>query len=41
MFGQGKLRIHVRQTFLLDRAAAAHREVESGHGRCNTPEKPG
>jgi NADPH:quinone reductase-like Zn-dependent oxidoreductase len=30
---QEKLRIHVRKTFSLDRAADAHREVETGHGR--------
>ncbi|MFI6761713.1 NADP-dependent oxidoreductase [Micromonospora sp. NPDC050417] len=30
---RGQLRIHVRETFPLDRAADAHREVETGHGR--------
>ncbi|MEG9227609.1 NADP-dependent oxidoreductase [Aeromicrobium sp. Sec7.5] len=29
----GTLRIHVRRTYDLDEAAAAHRDVESGHGR--------
>lgn len=29
----GSLRIHVRRTYDLDEAAAAHRDVESGHGR--------
>lgn len=30
---RGRLRIHVRETYPLDRAADAHRDVESGHGR--------
>lgn len=30
---RGELRLHVRRTFPLDRAADAHREVEAGHGR--------
>ncbi|RKR92138.1 NADPH:quinone reductase-like Zn-dependent oxidoreductase [Micromonospora pisi] len=30
---RGQLRIHVRETFPLNRAADAHREVETGHGR--------
>ena len=29
----GKLRMHVRATYPLERAADAHRDVESGHGR--------
>ncbi len=33
LFEQGKLRLHIRSTFPLDRAADAHREVETGHGR--------
>lgn len=30
---RGTLRIHVRRCYTLDRASAAHRDVESGHGR--------
>jgi NADPH:quinone reductase-like Zn-dependent oxidoreductase len=30
---QGKIRIHIRSTYPLERAADAHREVETGHGR--------
>lgn len=33
LYVQGKLNVHVRQTFPLSAAADAHREVESGHGR--------
>jgi NADPH:quinone reductase-like Zn-dependent oxidoreductase len=33
LYAAGRLRIHVRATFPLDRAADAHREVERGHGR--------
>ncbi len=32
LYEQGKLRIHIRRTYPLDRAADAHRDV-SGHGR--------
>lgn len=31
MYEQGKLKIHVSQTFSLSEAAEAHRAVESGH----------
>jgi NADPH:quinone reductase-like Zn-dependent oxidoreductase len=33
LYARRKLRIHVRKTFPLSRAADAHREVEAGHGR--------
>lgn len=33
MYEQGKLKIHVSQTFSLSEAAEAHRAVESGHVR--------
>jgi NADPH:quinone reductase-like Zn-dependent oxidoreductase len=33
LYAQGTLRIHVRATYPLEEAAAAHRDVESGHGR--------
>lgn len=33
LYTQGKLRIHIRGSFPLARAADAHREVETGHGR--------
>lgn len=33
LHAEGKLRIHVRRTFPLARAADAHRDVETGHGR--------
>ncbi|WBB68384.1 NADP-dependent oxidoreductase [Micromonospora sp. WMMD812] len=33
LHSQGRLRIHVRGTYPLERAADAHREVETGHGR--------
>ncbi|MEU8344009.1 NADP-dependent oxidoreductase [Spirillospora sp. NPDC048832] len=32
-YDEGRLRIHVRAAFPLDRAADAHREVATGHGR--------
>lgn len=32
-YDEGRLRIHVRAVFPLDRAADAHREVATGHGR--------
>jgi NADPH:quinone reductase-like Zn-dependent oxidoreductase len=32
-YARGRLRIHVRRTYPLERAADAHRDVESGHGR--------
>lgn len=32
-YDEGRLRIHVRGVFPLDRAADAHREVATGHGR--------
>ncbi|SFP48273.1 NADP-dependent oxidoreductase [Actinomadura madurae] len=32
-YDEGRLRIHVRGAFPLDRAADAHREVATGHGR--------
>jgi NADPH:quinone reductase-like Zn-dependent oxidoreductase len=32
LYKAGKLRIAIRQTFPLDDAADAHREIESGHG---------
>lgn len=32
-YDEGRLRIHVRATFPLERAADAHREVGTGHGR--------
>jgi NADPH:quinone reductase-like Zn-dependent oxidoreductase len=33
LHARGRLRIHVRRTFPLERAADAHREVQAGHGR--------
>lgn len=33
LYSQGKLQIHIRKAFPLHRAADAHREIESGHGR--------
>jgi NADPH:quinone reductase-like Zn-dependent oxidoreductase len=33
MYARGSLRIHVRRSYPLARAADAHREVETGHGR--------
>ncbi|HEX3159765.1 MAG TPA: NADP-dependent oxidoreductase [Gemmatimonadaceae bacterium] len=33
MYARGALRIHVRRSFPLHEAAAAHREMERGHGR--------
>lgn len=33
LYASGGLRIHVRATYPLDRAADAHREIETGHGR--------
>lgn len=33
LYARGNLRIHVRDTFPLKRAADAHHEVETGHGR--------
>ncbi len=33
LYAKGLLRVHVRATFPLAQAAAAQREVESGHGR--------
>lgn len=33
LYSEGKLRIHIRNTYPLSQAAAAHREVETGHGR--------
>jgi NADPH:quinone reductase-like Zn-dependent oxidoreductase len=33
LYAQERLRIHVRRTYPLERAADAHREVETGHGR--------
>ncbi|ULL18869.1 NADP-dependent oxidoreductase [Paenibacillus sp. H1-7] len=33
LYEQGKLSIHIRKVFSLDRAADAHREIEQGHGR--------
>jgi NADPH:quinone reductase-like Zn-dependent oxidoreductase len=33
LYAQGRLRIHLRSRYPLERAADAHREVESGHGR--------
>jgi NADPH:quinone reductase-like Zn-dependent oxidoreductase len=32
LYRKGKLRIAIRQTFPLDKAADAHREIETGHG---------
>ncbi|TYK52852.1 NADP-dependent oxidoreductase [Actinomadura decatromicini] len=32
-YAEGRLRVHVRGVFPLDRAADAHREVATGHGR--------
>ncbi|AHV99641.1 NADP-dependent oxidoreductase [Paenibacillus sabinae] len=33
LYSEGKLHIHIRKVYSLDRAADAHREVETGHGR--------
>jgi NADPH:quinone reductase-like Zn-dependent oxidoreductase len=33
LHADGRLRMHVRATYPLERAADAHRDVESGHGR--------
>jgi NADPH:quinone reductase-like Zn-dependent oxidoreductase len=33
LYAKGDLRFHVRQTYLLEQAADAHREIETGHGR--------
>ena len=33
LWEQGSLQLHVRATYPLEKAAAAHREVERGHGR--------
>ncbi|MBF9130952.1 NADP-dependent oxidoreductase [Plantactinospora sp. S1510] len=33
LYARGRLRIHVRRTLPLHRAADAHRDVETGHGR--------
>lgn len=33
LYEQGKLDIHIRSTYPLARAADAHREIQSGHGR--------
>ncbi|MDP9865655.1 MULTISPECIES: NADP-dependent oxidoreductase [Streptosporangium] len=33
LYADGRLTFHVRRTYPLDRAADAHREVETGHGR--------
>jgi NADPH:quinone reductase-like Zn-dependent oxidoreductase len=33
LYASGDLRIHVRATYPLDRAADAHRDIETGHGR--------
>ncbi|MCR8842635.1 NADP-dependent oxidoreductase [Paenibacillus sp. SC116] len=33
LYSQEKLRIHIRNTFSLDQAANAHKEMEIGHGR--------
>lgn len=33
LFAKGELRFHVRHTYPLERAADAHRALESGHGR--------
>lgn len=33
LYSDGRLRIHIRNTYPLSQAAAAHREVETGHGR--------
>ncbi|MEN1936225.1 NADP-dependent oxidoreductase [Paenibacillus sp. 102] len=33
LYSQGKLHIHIRKSFPLHKAADAHREIESGHGR--------
>ncbi|RCW45432.1 NADP-dependent oxidoreductase [Paenibacillus prosopidis] len=33
LYSEGKLRIHIRNTYPLSQASAAHREVETGHGR--------
>ncbi|MFP7335257.1 NADP-dependent oxidoreductase [Shouchella clausii] len=32
LYAQGKIKIHVRNTFTLEQAADAHRAVETGHG---------
>ncbi|GLH97295.1 oxidoreductase [Phytohabitans aurantiacus] len=33
LYARGDLRVHVRATYPLERAADAHREIETGHGR--------
>jgi NADPH:quinone reductase-like Zn-dependent oxidoreductase len=33
LYAKGDLRFHVRRTYSLERAADAHREIETGHGR--------
>ncbi|SDY80721.1 NADPH:quinone reductase [Amycolatopsis xylanica] len=33
LYAKGDLRFHVRRTYPLSRAAEAHREIETGHGR--------
>ncbi len=33
LYAEGRLRIHVRGSYPLERAADAHREIETGHGR--------
>jgi len=33
LYEQGKLKVHVQETFPLDQVAAAHREVDAGHVR--------
>jgi NADPH:quinone reductase-like Zn-dependent oxidoreductase len=33
LYSHGKLKVHIRKAFPLQRAADAHREIESGHGR--------
>ncbi|WP_069814223.1 NADP-dependent oxidoreductase [Streptomyces sp. TP-A0874] len=33
LYNEGRLRIHIRQSYPLERAADAHRDVGSGHGR--------
>jgi NADPH:quinone reductase-like Zn-dependent oxidoreductase len=33
LHGSGALRVHVRRRYALHEAAAAHRDIETGHGR--------
>lgn len=33
LYAEGKVTVHIRRTFPLAEAAAAHREIETGHGR--------